>query len=106
MISDDRAEKALRYLAESDEPAADLFVEMEKAEQRAKEIKDAMFLHSEGSIEKRKAEASGTAEYRKAMDEYYEAAKAYKAVANKRASEELIVRAWQTLAANRRQGGI
>lgn len=105
MINDDRAQKALIYLAESDERAAALFTEMERAEERAKQIKDAMFLHSDGkNIEERKARASNSEEYQQAMSDYFAATRAYREVANKRSTEELVVRAWQTVSSNRRQG--
>ena len=105
-LSDDRMEKALRFLAESDEDAAALFVDMERAEIKAKRIKDELFLHEEGSIPERQAKAAQRGEYLAAMDGYYAAAQKFKHIANKRATEELVVRAWQTLAANRRQGQI
>lgn len=106
MISDERAEKALRYLAESDERAADLFTEAERLEHLAKAAKDTVFLHETGTIPERQAKAGNHQDYKLAMDAYFVALSQYKAVANKRSTEELVVRAWQTVSSNRRQGNV
>jgi hypothetical protein len=106
MISDDRMQKALTYLAETDEEAAMLYANMERLDEMCKSVKDAIFLHETGTIPERQAKASNNQEYEDARHDYFRAVQAYKAVANKRSTEELVVRAWQTVSSNRRQGGI
>lgn len=104
MISEDRLEKAVRYIAESDEEAATLFADMERCEFKAKATKDTLIAHGEGGLGERTAAAGCSPLYMDAMSSYFEAAQKYHAVKNKRATEALIVDVWRTLQANRRQG--
>jgi hypothetical protein len=106
LITDDRAQKALVYLAETDEEAAILFAQMERLEEQCRQVKDAVFLHETGTIAERQAKATNQQEYQDSLHDYFRAVQAYKAVSNKRSTEELVVRAWQTVSSNRRQGQI
>ena len=106
MISDERMTKALTFLAETDEEAAVQFADMERAEEKAKQILAAMFLTMEGTIPTKEAKAKSSREYQDAMTEYFDAVETYRHTANKRTTEELVVRAWQTVSSNRRQGNV
>lgn len=106
MISDARMEKALTYLAETDEKAASLLSVSERYEFKARAIKDAMFMHLDGTVAERAAAAGSHAEYLAAMDCYFHALRDFHAVKNKRQTESLIVDVWRSLSANRRQGQV
>lgn len=104
MISDDRAEKALRYLAETDLTCAEAKANMERAEFKAKAINQSIFQISAGSVADRKAAADTSADYADAMRVYFEALRDYSHVANKRDTERIVMDTWRTVQANRRQG--
>lgn len=103
MISQDRLEKAMTYLATTDEEAAELLANMERAEFKAKAVKDALIKHGEGGLGDRTAAAGCSPEYTEAMDHYFAAVRAYNATKNKRQTEALIVDVWRSQNANRRQ---
>jgi hypothetical protein len=106
MIDEDRLGLSLRYLATTDEKVADLRVAMERAEFRAKAIKDTLFRHLDGSVADRQAEAGASNEYKAAMEDYFAALREYDAMNNKRKTEAIVVDAWRSLNAARRQGNV
>ena len=67
MIDSDRLQKALTYLATTDEPCADARTQMERAEFKAKAVKDAIFKRLDGSVADRQAEAGSAVEVRAPM---------------------------------------
>ena len=97
MITDERAEKALRYLAETDLSCAEAKANMERAEYKAKATKQAVFRMTEGSVAERTAVAETSGQYFLAMREYGH-------IANKRETERIVMDTWRTIQANRRQG--
>lgn len=100
---EDRANKALGVLTDTDEQAADLKYEAEKAEHRYEATVDAFFLSAEGgSVEARKAYARQNSE--PIYLEYLEAQRAYDALANRRKSEALVVEWCRSLYSNYKQG--
>jgi hypothetical protein len=107
MIDESRLAKALTYLATTDEPCAQLRTDMERAEFKAKAIKDVMFRHIEGrSVADRQAEAGTAEEYTEAMDAYFDTMQKYEAMRNKRTTETIVVETWRSLNASRRQGNV
>lgn len=104
MISDDRAEKALRYLAETDLPCAEAKANMERAELKAKAIRQAVFLAETGTVTDRVAKADTDADHQNALLHYFDAVKTYNAIAYKRDTERVVLDTWRTIQANRRQG--
>ena len=104
MISDARLEQALTFLATTDESCAVLLADVERTEAKAKAVKDTVFLHSAGTIAERTALAGVAKEYAEASALYFSAIEAYRKVANKRQTEEIVVGVWRSLSANRRQG--
>jgi hypothetical protein len=104
MISDDRAEKALRYLAETDEACAAAKAEMERADYRAKVMRQTVFLHETGTVAERNAKAETHPSVMEASEVYFAAIKAYGAIANKRSTEAIVMDTWRTISANRRKG--
>jgi hypothetical protein len=99
-------DEALNFLSSTDEEAAQLRTDAERAEFRARSIKDAMFKFVEGTVAERQAIAGDSKEYKDAMAEYFDIDQRAETIKNRRATAELIVRAWQTVSSNRRQGGM
>ena len=106
MITQERMEKALKYLAESDQESAELKTDVERAAFKLKQVKATIFIHSEGNIEQRKAIAETSQETKDAELEYLQAHTESGKVENKRKTQLLITEIWRSLNANRRQGGI
>ena len=106
MISKDRLEKALTFISETDEKAAELKTDVERAAYKSKKIKATLFVHGEGSVEMRKAGAETAQEAIDADAEYLQAHQDSQALENKRKTEFLIVDVWRSLNASRRQGNI
>jgi hypothetical protein len=106
MITEDRVQKALTYLAETDSHLAELAVDVERQHYKLKEIKASLFTCSDGNIEQRKAYAETAEPTQDAITNYLDSLQLYKSMENKRKTEELIVRLFQTESANRRQGNI
>ena len=103
MISQDRLEKAMTFLAESDQPFADARMAMERAKYKADAVHNTIFLHETGTVAERSARAGISEEYDKAMGVYFEALREYDYVKHKRSTEELIVDVFRTLEASRRK---
>lgn len=93
----------MHYLSTTDEEAAQLRVDAERAEFKAKAMKDAIFMHREGTVAERTAYAGSAPEYLTAMSEYFDALRASDYVRNKRQTETLVVEVWRSINANRRQ---
>jgi len=106
LINEPRLQKALTYLAETDEPAAALRADVERAEFKAKVIKDSVFLHSTGTVAERTALSGMHQDYAQAMEAYFVALKASDAMRNKRATESIVVDAWRSLNSGRNKGNI
>lgn len=104
LISDERLEKALKKLAATDELSADLHMKAERAEFRAKAVKDAIFLRSEGNVAERQAIAGTSPDHTQAMDDYFEALRAYDQIKNERAREVLVIDIWRSLNSARNKG--
>lgn len=106
LINEARLEKALKYLAETDEPAAGLRADVERAEFKAKATKDAMFTRLSGSVAERQANAGASELYAEAMEVYFTALKASEAIRNKRSTESIVVDTWRSLNSGRNKGNI
>lgn len=104
-ITEDRCEQALRYLASTDEPLANLKSDVARAEYKAKAIKNAGFLRIEGgSIADRQAKAEDLPDYKEAMEHYFALLSQFEFMRNKRSTEQLVWETWRSLSANRRAG--
>ena len=105
-ISDDRLQKALTYLAETDEPCADLKANTERAEFKAEAIRDAIFLRTDGTVAERTAVAKASKEYADAKEAQFIVLAQYEAMRNKRTTEAIVVDTWRTIQANQRRGNV
>ena len=106
MISDDRLQQALTYLAETDEQAALLKTDVERKHWLMKKVESMIYLHSDGAVEKRKATAKVSSEVEQATNDWLEALAESEKVINKRKTESLITEIYRTESANRRAGGV
>lgn len=106
MITDDRLQKALTFLAETDEKAAELKVDVERAAYYLKAMKSAIIIREDGAMELRKAIAEKDALTAEKTGEWLETLRQSEALNNKRKTEVLIIDVWRSLNANRRTGNV
>lgn len=106
MIGDEKVTKALKYLAETDEPCAKARAYMEGLKDLEKTILGEVFLDEGGTIAERDAKARTSAEYHEWRDNCEQARTDYYTMANKRKTAELIVEVWRSENANRRRGNV
>lgn len=104
MISDERAEEAMHYLSQTDAECAGLKADVERAEWAAKAKKQSIFKLSEGTVADRTATADTHPEVESAMERYFKKLAEYGQMANKRATEVIVLDTWRTICANRRRG--
>ena len=105
-ISDDRLQKALTYLAETDEPCADLKANTERAEFKAEAIRDAIFLRTDGTVAERTAVAKASQEYADAKEAQFIVLAQYEAMRNKRTTEAIVVDVWRSMESSKRAGNV
>ena len=106
MISQQRLEKALTYLAETDEPLAEAKGEILRLENLIKRVNYRLFLSAEGSVEARKAAAGKSEETAKLEEELVSATVRYEGMKAKRETESTIVEVWRSINASRRAGNV
>lgn len=104
LVTDQRLETALARLAKTDALAAELHMKAERAEWKAKAVKDALFLHMEGAVAERNAKAGTHQDYEAAMEHYFEALQAYDTIKNERAREIIVIEVWRSLNSARNKG--
>lgn len=108
MISQDRLQKSLTYLAETDESHATAKALMKGLEKQEKTIKGQAFLATagQGTIAEREAKAYTSQEYIKWRQSYEDAVCDFEILNNKRSREILVIEVWRSLNASRRQGNV
>lgn len=89
-IPDDRLQKALRYLAESDEPSAKARALVKALEQRRKTVKAYQYILAKGTVADREAAAYASPEYEEVTDAIENAVADSELYSNKRMTESLI----------------
>ena len=105
LVSEDRMEKALTYLAETDEPAALARAKAERLKVYGKTAKAYGFLDATGTVAEREAISVTTKQYLKWLEDLESAIMDSEQYSNKRSTEAGIREVWRSLHANRRQGG-
>lgn len=106
-ISDNRMEKALAYLVNTDESCArakSLMIGLE--EQKRTVISIAMLASTEKSAAMKEVEARVSSEYIQWAGDYQKSVYEYEAMRNKRITEALCVEAWRSCNSNRKKGNI
>jgi collagenase-like PrtC family protease len=106
MIDQQRAEKALDYLAHTDETAARARSYMLGLEKNEKTILSVEILKVEGTQQQKESVARVSGPYREWMDKYQQAVYDFEILRNRRSTAEMIVEAWRSVNANRRAGNI
>ena len=106
MISKERLEKALTFLAETDETFAYHKTHVAQTDHKAKAIKSAMFLRFDGTVAERTAKAESSDEYQDALEIYFTALNALEKLKNKRQTESIVIEVWRSLESSRRQGNV
>ncbi len=107
MISQDRLQESLIYLAETDEPCAQRRADHARAEFKAKSVKNVLMKAiTKGSIPDRTAEAETDQAYLDAKAEEFQKFFEYEAMKNKRITETIVVDTWRSLNAGRNKGQI
>lgn len=106
MISADRLQKALEYLATTDGPCAQAKALLSGLEESTRAIKAMEFIKSSGTNGERDAMAYASEAYRLHIKKIEEATYDYELMRNKRSTEALIVEVWRSENANRRHGNV
>jgi hypothetical protein len=106
MISQDRLEKALHYLATTDQEVAEAKGEILRLENLIKRVGYRLFLSADGSVEARKAAAGKSEETAKLEEELVSATVSYEGLRAKRETESTVVEVWRSLNASRRAGNV
>lgn len=104
IVNDDKIEKALHYLAETDITYGQLKGSKLAFEYRFKVTKGLEFLSAEGTIQAREAKAYTSEKYMSMVNEYESLCAEFETINAKRKRAELTVSVWQTENANRRKG--
>jgi len=107
MISDSQVDKAIKYMAGTDEQYGMLKGQKLGLEHRMKGEKALQFLKAEGSsAAEREAKAIDSESYRKMVEEYENTCIDLEVIGAKRKRAELTIEVWRTCAANQRRGNI
>lgn len=106
MITEQRRDKALKYLAETDEPAAKAKARLMGLEDQKKTILATLFQEASGTQGERLKVAEAHDDYISHINEIAKACYDYEIYRNKRTTEALIVECWRSENANRRAGNI
>ena len=104
MISDERRDKAIRYLAETDSELAELEGETMRREYMLDLVKDHAFLTTDGNNAERQAKANTSADASRAHEEWVQAVVAFKRIKAKRETERVVWETWRSENSNRRVG--
>ena len=107
IMNDSQVEKALQYLAETDEEHANAKATVKGLEQRRKTIHATALLSVQGSnVAERDAKALTTVEYKKYLDDYEVAVYEEQILNNKRKRAELTIDVWRSMNAAHRRGNV
>lgn len=106
MITDQKIEDALAYLAKTDESAAELKADVERKEFFFKRAKELGFKLAEGTVADRNAIAGTSEEVEKAAEAWFVAIKESETIRAKRQRAALVIEVWRTVQANQRKGNL
>jgi len=102
VISADRLQRALTYLAETDEPCARAKGLMEGLKGQEKTILATEFLQTDGTVAEREARARISKAYSEWHEKYEQSVVDYEILRNKRGTESQIIEVWRSLEATKR----
>jgi hypothetical protein len=96
IVSDEKAEEAINFLAETDWGLAQAKYTMEAMARKQDLIEKEVFLHEEGNIEQRKAAARTHETTKEANREYLRAMREYEKLKNQRDTAQTTIWVWKT----------
>ena len=105
---DERVEKAINYLAETDEPAANAKALYHGLDAQTKTIEAIEFKKLSGvemTVPAKNAEVHTSEAYISHHKKIYDAMLAFEIYRNRRSTAEILVEYWRSTQANKRQGG-
>jgi len=103
-VTQAQMEKALNYLAMTDEDYGELVGRCKGIEHRLKGTKAALFLEAVGNNMERESKALIHVDYQNLVDRYENLQVDKEIMSAKRRRAELTIEVWRSLNANRRQG--
>ena len=103
MISEERLEKAITYLAHTDEPAANAKALCKKLEKMDRIIRGEAFLKADGTVAEREAKSVTSQQFRDHVAYAENCWVDAELLDNKRHTEEVIIDVWRTMSANLRK---
>lgn len=106
MVSQDEAERALRWLATTDTEMADWIVQVMRAEFMVETAEALVYASLEGPVEDRKKAAKASPEYAKAKEAVFAAVRGKERLRAQRKSAEMLIESWRSLNANRRVANV
>lgn len=106
MVTEDEAERALRWMATTDVEYAGWIVAVLRAEHMADVAEALVYKSMEGPVEDRKKAAKASSEVAKAMEDVFKAVRGREVLRAQRKSAELTIETWRSLNANRRVGNV
>lgn len=101
---DVRVERAVNYLAETDEPAAKAHTLYDGLERQTKTIAGLAFKGTTGTVAEREATAHTSESYQAHLKKIEDAQLDWEIYRNRRNTAEMLIEYWRSLNANRRQG--
>ena len=109
MIDNDRRDKALQYLIDTDVDAAKARAYMLGLDKQEKVILGLELLEQrgkEGTVPEKDAVARNSHEYKAWLEDYQNAVADYETYRNRRHTADLVIECWRSENANRRQGNV
>ena len=103
MITEERLEQAMIYLAHTDEDAAKAKALCKKLEKMERIIRGEAFLRASGTVAEREAKAVTSEQYKEHVSYAENCWVDAELLDNKRHTEEVIVDVWRTMSANLRR---
>jgi hypothetical protein len=103
IITPEKLESALEYLAGTDHDYALEKAQLERSEILRKRIRAKLFLTSDGTVAERQAKAEVAAETEQVDDDYCKTVAAFEMLRAKRQRAEIVVDVWRSLEASRRK---
>ena len=105
-ISDEHVEKAIAYLAETDEPHARARAEYNALSELRKTVRAFCFQEAKGGVKEREMAAECNPDYVAHIEKIKASEIEYHTMHNKRKRAELTVELYRTTSANQRRGNV
>ena len=107
MITQEKMEKALEYLAESEQEYAELRASKDLESKRLEiTLASGIIDSNSSSVAAKKVDAQVSEDYKETVEQYQQLLEAYYLIDAKRKRAEILIDTWRTLEASRRRGTI